>query len=50
MYQNVSERRADLSLVAADFRFFHTHTEPSAIGAHGVANPSTASLTLARLR
>ena len=36
LYQNASERRPDLSLVAADFRFFHTHTEPSAIGAHGI--------------
>ena len=33
---NASERRPALSLVAADFRFFHTHTEPSAIGAHGI--------------
>ena len=39
--QNASERRPDLSLVAADFRFSHPHTEPSAIGAHGIPNRYT---------
>ena len=35
---NVSaeERPAAFSLFAADYRYFHTHVEPSAIGAHGI--------------
>ena len=28
--------RADLTLVLSDYRFFHTHPEPSAVGAHGI--------------
>ena len=36
MGQHNASGRPALSLVAADFRFFHTHTEPSAVGAHGI--------------
>ena len=34
--RNQSTVRPDLTLVLADYRFFHTHPEASSIGAHGI--------------